>query len=148
MADQRMNVEDSTRDGVDPGQIDLVNRDPNDLNGDLHVLFEDMIGEPDGAHSADCVWSCAFKVFTGSKKICYLLLTTICAVPMALFWGCTIACVTFNHIWHVTPCYKIMQINLLCCQRFISLFINTFMAPCVEVNALIFSKIHVKVENI
>lgn len=33
----------------------------------LQVLFEDMIGEPDGAHSADVIWTWAFKCFTGER---------------------------------------------------------------------------------
>lgn len=37
MADEGMNVNRTERDGVDPGQIDLLNRDPKDLNGHLSV---------------------------------------------------------------------------------------------------------------
>lgn len=37
MADGDMSVNRSERDGVDPGQIDLVNRDPNNLNEHLAV---------------------------------------------------------------------------------------------------------------
>jgi len=35
--DGNMNVNRTERDGVDPGQIDLINRDPNDLNGHIAV---------------------------------------------------------------------------------------------------------------
>jgi len=147
MADADMNVNRTQRGDVDPGQIDLVNRDPNDLNSHVAVLFEDIIGEPEGAHSADCIWTWAYKCFTGGKRICYMILTYICALPMALWWGCTFACISFAHIWHITPCFKVVQINLGCAQRFFSLFINCFMAPCIETQALIFSKIHVTMRN-
>ena len=33
--------------------IDLVNRDPHDMNNYVQVSFDDVLGEPDGAHSAD-----------------------------------------------------------------------------------------------
>ena len=34
----------------------------------LQVQFDEVIGEPEGAHSADCVWVWSFKCFTGEKS--------------------------------------------------------------------------------
>lgn len=39
MADADMNVNRTQRGDVDPGQIDLVNRDPNDLNSHVAVSY-------------------------------------------------------------------------------------------------------------
>ena len=33
--------------------IDLKNRDPNGMNNFVHVTFDDVLAEPEGAHSAD-----------------------------------------------------------------------------------------------
>ena len=33
--------------------LDLVNRDPNNMNNYIQVSFDDVLAEPDGAHSAD-----------------------------------------------------------------------------------------------
>ena len=33
--------------------IDLVNRDPNKMNEFIQVQFDDVLAEPEGAHSAD-----------------------------------------------------------------------------------------------
>ena len=35
-------------------EIDLINRDPNKINNFVQVEFDDVLAEPDGAHSA--VW--------------------------------------------------------------------------------------------
>lgn len=123
--------------------LDMSNRDPNDLNSHVKVSFEDVIGEPDGAHSHDCVWGCSYKCFEGGRKICYLILTFLCAVPLSLCWGCEFACISFTHIWKVTPCLRVMQINLGCAQKFLSAMINCCLAPICETCGLMFSKIKV-----
>ena len=33
--------------------IDLINRDPNSMNHFVQVDFEDVLAEPNGAHSSD-----------------------------------------------------------------------------------------------
>ena len=33
--------------------IDLINRDPNKMNEFIQVQFDDVLAEPEGAHSAD-----------------------------------------------------------------------------------------------
>lgn len=149
------------------GEPDMENRDPNNLNDHvkvslwrriysssfskwLHwligivscqVCFEDVIGEPEGAHSHDCVWRLSYKCFEGGKKICYMILTFLCAAPLALCWGCQFACITFGHIWQVTPCLKVWQINVGCLQSFYTSCINCYYVPLCEAWALLFSKI-------
>ncbi len=34
-------------------EIDLINRDPNSINEFIQVKFDDVLAEPEGAHSAD-----------------------------------------------------------------------------------------------
>ncbi len=33
--------------------IDLINRDPNNMNNYIQVEFDDILAEPEGAHSPD-----------------------------------------------------------------------------------------------
>jgi hypothetical protein len=39
-------------------EVDMINRDPNSMNVHVQVMFDDVIGEPEGAHSAD--WYSSF----------------------------------------------------------------------------------------
>ena len=55
--------------------LDLVNRDSNSMNNYIQVEFNDVLGEPEGAHSADCVWTTAYKCFLCGKNLVYKLLT-------------------------------------------------------------------------
>ncbi|KAF6027696.1 CAV1 [Bugula neritina] len=147
MAEGYIPVSQSEDSRINLAETDLVNRDPKSLNTHLQILYDDVIGEPEGAHSADCVWTWAFKCFTGGKRLCYMILTYVCAIPMALWWGCVFACISFTHIWHITPCYKIVKINMECAQRFYSEFINCCLAPVIQAQALILSKIHITLQS-
>ncbi|XP_025107383.1 caveolin-3-like [Pomacea canaliculata] len=124
--------------------VDLVNRDPNNLNDHVKVAFEDVIAEPDGAHSIDCVWKVASCLFTCSKGCCYNTLAIICGMPMALCWGCEFGCLTFGHIWSISPCLRVFMINCGCMQKFYGTALQCFLAPYCEACSLFFSNIVVK----
>ncbi|CAH1783690.1 unnamed protein product [Owenia fusiformis] len=118
---------------------DMIERDPNNINDHIGVEFEDIIAEPDGAHSQDCVWRNSYKCFNCGKNLCYKILTFICALPLALCWGCSFACISFSHIWQVTPCYKVLDINCGCIRKFWGLCVNCAIGPCCEACSLFFA---------
>merc|ERR1712012_580155 len=89
---------------VNMADIDLVNRDPNSINDHLKVTFEDLLAEPEGAHSMDCVWKFAYNAF----------------------W----------HIWFVTPCFKVLELNCGCCQKLYGMCVHCCMDPWMEAFAL------------
>merc|ERR1712213_269006 len=51
--------------------IDMNNRDPNNINDYLRVTFEDVLAEPEGIHSMNCVWSNSYTCFN-CCKVCEL----------------------------------------------------------------------------
>ena len=57
----------------------------------FQVEFHDILAEPDGLHSLDCVWSTSHLCFTGGKNCCYKFLTLFMGICIALFWGCEFA---------------------------------------------------------
>ncbi|GAB1291136.1 Caveolin-3 [Apodemus speciosus] len=123
-------------------EIDLVNRDPKNINEDIvkipgcpgtyfvdQVDFEDVIAEPEGTYSFDGVWKVSYTTFTVSKYWCYRLLSTLLGVPLALLWGFLFACISFCHIWAVVPCIKSYLIEIQCISHIYSLCIRTFCNP-------------------
>jgi hypothetical protein len=62
------------------GEVDLINRDPNNMNNFLAVEFPDVLAEPQGAHSVDCVWANSAKCFNGGKSCCYKFLSFFCGL--------------------------------------------------------------------
>lgn len=93
-------------------EIDLDNRDPHDMNNYLQVEFDDVLAEPAGTHSADCVWRNSYKCFTCGKNLCYKILTFLCGIFVALAWGCTFAHISFSIIWCFAPALRALHIVL------------------------------------
>ena len=61
--------------------VEMTNRDPNNMNVHIQVSFDDVLAEPEGAHSMDCVWRNAHTCFTCGLGCCYKALTFICGLP-------------------------------------------------------------------
>ncbi|XP_077993652.1 caveolin-3-like [Glandiceps talaboti] len=123
--------------------LDMENRDPKPLNDHVRVLFEEVIAEPPGAHSADGVWRCVFKMFTCSKNLCFKIMTYICAVPLAICWGCEFACISFTHIYTITPCVKAYVMNIGACKMIYGASVRMCCDPCYESCGRMFSDIRV-----
>ncbi len=61
-------------------QLDLLNRDPNNMNNFLQVEFDDALAEPKGTHSSDCVWRNSYKCFTCGKNNAYKICSFFCGI--------------------------------------------------------------------
>jgi len=125
------------------GEVDLVNRDPNSINPTLGAHFEEVLAEPDGIHSIDCLWRNGYMCFNGGKSCCYKFMSTICGLCLALCWGCVFACVAFEHIWCITPCVKCFDLNCDCARRFWKSIVDCCCGPLCETYGLMFSRIRV-----
>ncbi|KAL5014890.1 hypothetical protein ScPMuIL_009160 [Solemya velum] len=123
------------------GQLDMANRDPNGLNIEAKAEFEDLLGEPDGTHSIDCVWKNSYNCFTCGKNCCYKFMTTLCGIFIALYWGCEFAMITFEQVWCVTPNLKILFIYCGWYKKCFSAVVGCCLAPLCESCALLFSQI-------
>lgn len=125
-------------------EIDLVQRDPRDLNRDVvRVEFEDVIAEPDSAHSFDGVWKASFTAFTVSKYWSYRILTALVGVPLALAWGVVFALLTFLHIWAVVPFVRSFLIEIQAVSRVYGVCVRAFLDPLFQAVGKVLSGIHV-----
>merc|ERR1711976_55475 len=124
-------------------EVDLVNRDPTQLNTHVQVAFEDVIGEPDFLHSCDCVWTNAYKCYNGGSNCCYKFLSGLCGICIGLCWGCVFACITFEHVWCNTPLLRTFMTECGIIKRYISTIVETCIGPCCEACGLYFSRIKI-----
>ena len=106
-------------------ELDLVNRDPNNINDYIAVSFDDVLAEPEGAHSADCIWKNSKKCFECGLKCWYQLLTYCCGICHALAWGCTFADVAFAAIWIITPSMRLLSIILHPTKKIMSILLSS-----------------------
>ncbi|KAL3852813.1 hypothetical protein ACJMK2_016428 [Sinanodonta woodiana] len=123
--------------------LDMDNRDPNELNGHIKVNFEDVLGEPEGVRSIDCVWRNSYACFNCGKNCMYKFLTALCGICIALGWGCEFACTSFDHIWCLTPCMREFSIACGFLQKCFGTIINCCISPVCEACGMCFSKIQV-----
>lgn len=144
MVETNHNQEQKPRRDSRTKEIDLINRDPKQINHDVvQVEFEDVIAEPHGTHSLDSVWKASYTTFTVSKYWCYRLLTAVLGIPLSLLWGFLFACLSFCHIWAVVPCIKSCLIEFQCLGQIYSLVVHSFFDPLFEALGKIFSSVKV-----
>ena len=65
--------------------IELMNRDPHKMNHFIQVEFDDVLGEPVGTHSIDCVWRNSYKCFTCGKNLAYSIMTFLFGIITGKF---------------------------------------------------------------
>ena len=96
------------------------------------LIFTDVIGEVDGAHTIDFCYKAAAGCYECWKGLCYNILTICCGICIAAEWGCEFAYIAFCHIWFITPCLKICEINCGLCQRMYTTCVNCCITPVCE----------------
>ncbi|KAK3585874.1 hypothetical protein CHS0354_038406 [Potamilus streckersoni] len=124
---------------ADKSEVDLINRDPNNINDHLSCHFEDVLAEPESTHSIDCVWKLSFTCFNFWKNICYKIQTILCGICIAAEWGCEFAYISFVHIWCFTPFFKALDINCGCAKKMYGMCVRCCVEPCCEACGLLFS---------
>ncbi|CAG0917000.1 unnamed protein product [Notodromas monacha] len=128
--------------------IDMDNRDPNHLNSHLQVMWDDVIGEPEGISSPDCTWKCSAMLFTMMKQAIYLLLTVIFAPFAACCLGAQFACLSCCHIWCCMPCLRTYKINCAMWKNFYEVWLAATCTPCCESIGRVFSKARVRYQRL
>lgn len=119
-------------------------RDPNRMNTHLQVMWDDLVGEPEGVRSLDCTWNCSRACFQGTLGCCYTLLTIIYAPIFALLAGLNFACLSFTHIWAYGPCLRSCKINCSFYRKVTQVVLAATLAPFCETIGLLFSKAKVR----
>ncbi|XP_076670792.1 caveolin-3 [Andrena cerasifolii] len=82
----------------DDSNTELEDRDPNSLNQHLQVMWDDVIGEPEGIRSPECAWRLSGHCFRLSRGCCYVFLSVLVAPLLALCLGFTFACLAFQAV--------------------------------------------------
>lgn len=111
------------------------------------VAFEDVLAEPDGVHSFDIVWKCSYNFFNFGKNCCYMLMTTMCGMFIALYWGCEFALISFYQVWCISPLLSIFSIYMGCAQKMYGTYVRCYLEPICETCGLLFSRISVKSQS-
>ncbi|GAB6029123.1 hypothetical protein CHUAL_004901 [Chamberlinius hualienensis] len=117
---------------AEESEFDLTDRDPNQLNSYLQAQWHDLVAEPDGIRSANCIWKASYKLFRCSRCCCYNLLSGIFFIPISLLLGLRLACLSFQHIWCFTPLLKDLKMNCFLVRSVCSTSCDTLLGPLFE----------------
>jgi len=128
--------------------LDMDNRDPNNLGEHIQVMWDDVIGEPEGIRSTDCAWNLSHKCFSGSKHYCYLILSTLFGPCVALCTGLNMACLAFQHIWCFVPTLRACKINCAFVRVLMQVCLAGCCGPWAEACGLYFAKIKVRYQRV
>ncbi|XP_013176158.1 PREDICTED: caveolin-3-like [Papilio xuthus] len=110
----------------------LEDRDPNSLNQHVQIVWDDIIGEPEGARSPECAWRVSRACFARARDSCYTLLAVLAAPPCALLLGCGFACLAFEQIWCSTPCLRCVKIYLASLRNVVQACMAATVAPAMD----------------
>lgn len=124
------------------------NRDPNNLNPHLQIMWDDIVGEPEGLNTPTGCWNCSHKCYNGTRTCCYVLLVVLFAPFIAFFNGINFACLSFNQVWCVGPCYRLFKINMATIRSFWETCLMAGCQPVIGVISLIFSNVKVRYQKL
>ncbi|CAK9799345.1 Cav3 [Anthophora quadrimaculata] len=116
----------------DESNAELEDRDPNNLNKHLQVMWDDVIGEPEGIRSPECAWRLSGHCFRLSRGCCYIFLSVLVAPILALCLGFTFACLAFQHIWCLAPCLRVWKITCAAMRNFFSAVTQAIIRPIMD----------------
>ena len=116
------------------------NRDPNNLNDHLKLQFSDVLAEPSsGPQSIDCTWECSEVFFSCCLECWYKLLTLLCGVCIAIYWGLQFVPVLLSNIWIFTPLRQLFWVACgFWCKNVWTLCTRCFLKPCMRSCGLLF----------
>lgn len=107
-------------------------RDPEKLNDDVKIRFEEIIAEPDGYHSSKYIWHLSHEVYIFCKDASYQVLSLFCGIPMAALWGILFAFVACAHVWIYAPLKRSHIIKMKCMADFLRPMYKVVLDPFFE----------------
>ncbi|XP_050687037.1 caveolin-3-like isoform X2 [Eriocheir sinensis] len=134
--------------GGEASPFAMDNRDPNNLNPHIQVLWDDIIGEPEGLRTPDGCWNCSQSCYDGTRRCCYVFLVVLLAPFIAFCNGCQFACLAFNQVWCAGPCLRCVKINWATLKKFWEACLFAICSPMAEVCGMYFSKIYVRYQRV
>jgi hypothetical protein len=90
--------------------LNTYDRDEKMINGQVHIMFDDVIAEPDGSHSFENIWRGNYVVFYYTKLWFYQFLTAIFGWPISFVCGIVFAMASAFNNFVFTPFFKIFAL--------------------------------------
>jgi len=109
--------------------LSLIDRDDKSLNHHVNIQFDDVIAEPESAHSFDFAWRLSYLIFTGTRTWVYRFLALFLAFPCAICWGVSFAFLAVGHVWFISPVLRVFELVLFIFRKIWTALIHAFLDP-------------------
>lgn len=124
--------------------LDLTNRDETGLNDHVKLAFEDILAEPEGYHSWDCLWKATFRLFHGLRGFLYRLLSLVLAIPAAIVWALVFALLTALNVFCCVPGARAAAIPGFWLGKLWNFLLRSVLDPIFRSAALLCSAVHIR----
>jgi len=109
--------------------LDLGNRDSNNVNVLIDLDFDDVLAEPRAAQGFDWVWRLAFVVFSQTKLWIYKIFAALVAVPVSILWAVVFAAITVIYVWIIAPALRLVDLSLAIIRKIVVGVLGVTVAP-------------------
>jgi len=109
--------------------LDLGNRDSNNVNVLIDLDFDDVLAEPRAAQGFDWVWRLAFVVFSQTKLWIYKIFAALVAVPVSILWAVVFAAITVIYVWIIAPALRLVDLSLAIIKKIVVGVLGVTVAP-------------------
>jgi len=120
--------------------LNLGNRDSNNVNVEIDLDFDDVLAEPAAAQGFEFAWKLAFVLFSQTKLWIYKILSAVVAIPLALIWALVFALLTVVHVWILSPALRLLDLILAVVKKVVVGVIGATLGPVCTTLGLIFGK--------
>lgn len=120
--------------------LNLGNRDSNNVNVEIDLDFDDVLAEPAAAQGFEWAWKLAFVLFSQTKLWIYKILSAVVAIPLALIWALVFALLTVVHVWILSPALRLLDLILAIVKKVVVGVIGVTLEPVCSSLGLIFSR--------
>ncbi|CAG7724944.1 unnamed protein product [Allacma fusca] len=125
-----------------------ANRDPQDLNKSVQVVWNSVIGEPDNVRSPDWVWRVSNIIYSTVQGWTYKILTVITAPIFAFIIGFHFALLIFLQIWVFRPILKFLHIIFSLLRTLGEIVLNGLCGPIFETIGLCMSNARIRHQRV
>merc|ERR1712106_784964 len=120
--------------------VDLKLRDSKDINIEIDLSSDDVFAEPTTSHSFDPSWQLSNVIFSKTRSVTYMLVSSVLSLPLSLAWSIVFALLSVTIVWIVRPSLTLMKSLLAPVKEFWTALLGATLLPVCEAIGVVFGQ--------
>merc|ERR1711892_51336 len=121
--------------------VDLKMRDSKDINIEIDLSSGDVFAEPTTSHSFDPSWQLSNVIFSKTRTVTYMLLSSVLSLPLSLAWSIVFALLSVTIVWIVRPSLTLIKALLAPLKEFWTALLGATLLPVCDAIGPVFGRI-------